>query len=133
MQIINALKQELEVMRISFDGIKLLQVKDGVVVARVQHEKNSFVLKYFQRDDFKREILNYKILKELHIPTLQVVSFTESSLLLEDILCSQIYRMGNNSDLDNSVVAKLISKWYRELHAKGYAYVEKTVIICIVI
>lgn len=125
MEIINVLKQELETMRISFDGIELLQVKDGVVVARVQHQKISFILKYFQRDDFKREILNYQILQQLHIPTLQVISFTESSLLLEDILCSQVYRMGNESDLDNPVVAKLISKWYRELHANGYAYVKK--------
>lgn len=125
MEIINALKQELETMRISFNGIELIQVKDGVVVARVRHQKNSFVLKYFQTDDFKREILNYQILQELQIPTLQVVSFTESSLLLEDILCSPVYRMGNESDLDNPVVAKLISKWYRELHANGYAYVEK--------
>lgn len=126
MEIINVLKQELYTMRISFDRIELLQVKDGVVVARVQHRKNSFVLKYFQRDDFKREIVNYRILQGLQIPTLQVISCTESSLLLEDILCNQIYRMGTKSDLDNPVVAKLISKWYRELHANGYAYVKKS-------
>lgn len=126
MEIINVLKQELNTMRISFDRIDLLQVKDGVVVARIQHKNFSFVLKYFQRDDFKREILNYRILQELQIPTLQVISFTESSLLLEDILCNQVYRMGNKSDLDNPEVAKLISKWYRELHANGYAYVKKS-------
>lgn len=125
MEIINLLKQELDIMHIPFNKINLLQVKDGVAVARVQHQKGSFVLKYFQRDDFKREILNYQILQELQIPTLQVFSLTESSILLEDILCNQTYRMANETDLDDPDVAKLIAKWYRSLHAKGYEYVSK--------
>ncbi|MCH5199203.1 MAG: hypothetical protein J1E34_09905 [Oscillospiraceae bacterium] len=122
---IDILKQELNNMQIQFDRIEPIREKDGAMVARVYHSDNSFVLKHFQRDDFKREILNYKILRDLKIPTLQVISFNESSILLEDVLCSKIYRMGNEDDLDDPAVAKQIAKWYRLLHEKGYEYVSK--------
>lgn len=116
-------KQQLHKMHMPFRKIDILRNKDGVIVARVYQNKDSVILKYFQRKDFTREIQNYKILSELEIPTIHVISSTENALLLEDILCSPVYRMGTENDLADPVCARHIAKWYKKLHAKGYDYI----------
>lgn len=122
---IDVLKQELYKMQVPFSKIDLIQIKDGVVVARVYCNSDSMIIKYFQKDDFKREIRNYQLLSGLQIPVLHMISSTESSILLEDVLCSTFYRMGIERDLDDPVVAKLIAKWYKQLHTNGYDYISK--------
>ena len=52
------IKQELKKLNILYSDIELIQNKDGVIVARVQSESKSFIIKYFQNEIYKREISN---------------------------------------------------------------------------
>ena len=119
------IKQELKKLNISYIGIELVQNKDGVTVARVQSDKNSYIIKCFQTEEYKREINNYKLLKSLNIPTVTVIVFTDSAVLMEDISQSETLRLGAKDDLDDEIVARKIAEWYRLLHTNGRAYVQK--------
>ena len=106
-------------------AIRILQEKDGVVVARIHCKNESFVMKLFQKQEFCREILNYKILSSLNIPTLNIISATDRALLMEDVGISSTYRLGIDKDLDDPEIAMLIAKWYKLLHHRGYQYIEQ--------
>ena len=119
------IKQELKKLNILYSDIVLVQNKDGVIVARVQSESKSFIIKYFQNENYKREISNYKLLKSLNIPTIQTIGFTDSAIVMEDISQNKFYRLGRKEDLDDEVVAQRIAEWYRLLHTNGRAYVQE--------
>ncbi len=96
-----------------------IQSKDGVHVYRVLAEKGRYVLKYFEAEPFRREIRAYQILAFAGIPTVEVFSYTDRSLLMEDISHSRFFRMGREEDLSDSGTARRIAGWYRQLHEKG--------------
>lgn len=103
--IILKIKQELKKLNIPYSTIDLIQNKDGVIVARVQSDAKSYIIKYFQNEDFKREITNYQLLKSLNISTVNVFGFTDSAILMEDVSQSDIFRLATNEDLDDVVIA----------------------------
>lgn len=122
------IRMELDRMGIPFHDmgdICILQDKDGIVVARVQGDARSCVLKCFQNGAHRREISNYRVLQSLNIPTIAVVAETDSALLLEDLDDSPVYRLGTASDLADPVVARRLAGWYRQLHQRGYSYVAR--------
>lgn len=119
------IRSELTKMNIDYKSIRILQEKDGIVVARIHCANKSFVMKLFQRPAFRREIGNYKILSSLHIPTLNIISATDKALLMEDVGNSNTYRLGIDKDLDDPEIAVLIAKWYKQLHHKGYKFIEQ--------
>lgn len=113
------LKQELKKLNVSNSNITIIQSKDGVIVARVQVNATSYIIKYFHKDEHKREIKNYKILKSLSIPTINLLGSTDSSILMEDISQSDIFRLAAKEDLDDVVVASQIAEWYKLLHTSN--------------
>lgn len=120
--------KELEKLGLSNkDYISLNEIrnKDGVYLYRVKYYDEFYVLKYFLNDEYTREIENYSILKELNIPTIKVFGYTKRSLLLEDLEKSETHRLGVETDLSDSVVAKALAKWYIKLHKEGAKYVYK--------
>ena len=114
--IILKIKQELKKLNIPYSTIDLIQNKDGVIVARVQNGTTSYIIKYFQNDDYKREIKNYQLLKTLNIPTVNVFGFTDSTILMEDVSQNDVFRLATNEDLNDVVVASKIAEWYKLLH-----------------
>lgn len=98
--------------------IDMISSKKGVHVYRVYSGNDTFILKYFENIDDRREILNYKILQSLGVPTLKVVGSTDDCLLIEDINKS-IYRYAVSDDLNDPSVAKHLAQWYRRLHDAG--------------
>lgn len=78
-----------------------------------------------QRREFRREISNYKTLWSLNIPTLNIISATDKTLLMEDVGNGNTYRLGTDKDLDDPEIALLIAKWYKLLHHRGYKYIEQ--------
>lgn len=114
---------ELNALHIACDSISILQNKDGVAVARIVSGDKSYVLKCFQKDEHRRELQNYRLLASLCIPTIRVIASTDSALLLEDMDCSPVYRLGIREDLSDPEVARRIAVWYRQLHSRGYDYV----------
>ena len=117
------IKQELKSLNVSFSNIELIQSKDGVIIAGVQTDEKSYIIKYFQNEDFKREIKNYQFLKVLNIPTVNVIGFTDSAILMEDISQSDTFRLGIKEDLNDVVIALKIAEWYKILHTGSKDFV----------
>lgn len=114
---------ELNKMDFACDSLELIRSKDGVTVARVQTENKSYIIKYFEREEFKREIENYKMLASLQIPTINVHATTDSAILMDDITASSVYLLGVEQDLSDVEVARCVARWYKQLHRHGYAFV----------
>jgi len=115
--------EELGLTSLETVTISKIRDKDGIFLYRIYTGEETYVLKYFINEAFKREILNYKILSDLGIPTIKVVSYTENALLLEDLEKSENYRLGNKSDLSDPDVAKALARWFTKLHHEGAKYV----------
>lgn len=118
------IKQELKKLNIPYNTIDLIQNKDGVIVARVQSDAKSYIIKYFQNEDFKCEITNYQLLKSLNISTVNVFGFTDSAILMEDISQSDTFRLATKEDLDDVVIASEIAEWYKLLHTRSKDFAE---------
>lgn len=119
----NNIRGELNNMGIVCDRISLLQDKDGITVARVTSGENNYVVKYFRKEEYKREIKNYHLLSSMCVPTIRVIDTTENALLLEDIDRSPVYRLAVLEDMSDSETARCLAVWYKQLHSKGYDYV----------
>lgn len=117
--------EQLHEMNISYHTISMIQENDGIFVARIHHNSGTYILKYFQNREHRREITNYKILEKLHIPTLTVLHSTDCALLIADIKVSSTHRLGIANDLKDIEVATRIADWYRLLHQNGYDYVAR--------
>lgn len=102
--------------------IKEIRNKDGVFLFRIIDNKNTYVLKYFVKDEYKREIANYKLLKKLGIKTIRDYGYTDNAILLEDLESSKKYRLGIDKDLKDKEVAKALATWYINLHNKGVSF-----------
>lgn len=118
------IKQELKKLNTPYSTIDLIQNKDGVIVARVQSDEKSYIIKYFQNEDFKREIKNYQLLYDLSIPTVKVFGFTDSAILMEDISQSDTFRLATKEDLDDVAIASKNAEWYKLLHTRSKDFAE---------
>lgn len=115
------LHNQLTLMGINYSDLSEIRTKDGVSVWRVSTEKESYVMKYFDKQEYRREITNYQILNSLGIPTLKIIAYTNYSLLMEDIEHGA-FRLGTVEDINNPKIAVLIANWYKKLHEKGREY-----------
>lgn len=116
--------QQLNRLGVAGENLTILQNKDGITVARVAGEGYSYILKYFQNEAFRREIANYSRLSALGIPTVPVIASTDSAILLEDLDCSPVYRLGTLQDMSDAEIARRLATWYKRLHQSGYDYVK---------
>ena len=114
-------ESELQHMGISFTSIALIRNKDDVSVWRITTVDNSYVMKCFDKPEYRREIANYKLLKLLGVPTLKMIAHTDSSLVMEDIERST-YRLGTMEDINDPKIAEKIALWYKTLHQNGREY-----------
>ncbi|MHB1485778.1 MAG: nucleotidyltransferase domain-containing protein [Saccharofermentanales bacterium] len=114
-------KSELQYMNIDFDTLTLIRNKDGVSVWRITTDTDSFVMKCFDKPEYRREITNYQILISLNVPTLKVIAYTDCSLLIEDIERSA-YRLGTIEDMNDPNIAGKIAVWYKILHQNTLEY-----------
>lgn len=112
---------ELKSMNIPFNELDLIRYKDGIAVWRVVACNNSYVIKSFDKAEYRREIANYKLLNSIGVPTLKLIAHTESSFVMEDIEKSE-YRLGLPEDMNNPKVAGKIALWYKTLHHNGRKY-----------
>jgi hypothetical protein len=112
---------------INRDNIILEKIrnKDGIYLYKVKYNNDFFVLKYFLTDEYRREIGNYSLLKQLGVPTIRVFGVTSKSILLEDLNQSRNYRLGKESDLSDLEIAKALAKWYIVLHSRSSSYISK--------
>ena len=102
---------ELKKLGIVCNSFSVLQDKDGITAARIVSGAESYVLKCFPKDEYKREIENYRLLASLEIPTIRVIASTDSALILEDVEYNSIYRLGTQEDMSAPNVARRIAVW----------------------
>lgn len=114
-------ESELLRMNIAFNELSLISNKDGISVWRVITDTSSYVMKCFDKPEYRREIANYQLLNSLGIPTLKMVAHTDCSLVMEDIKRSE-YRLGTPEDMRDPNIAERIALWYRTLHQNGREY-----------
>lgn len=83
---------ELRRMGVPYHGLFVLREKDGVTVARVKNNAQSYIVKCFENEGFKREIMNCRLLLSLQIPTMKVLAETDSAILPEDMGTGEILK-----------------------------------------
>lgn len=122
------LYKELNALGLSeSSSIKIHEIrnKDGVYLYKIEYMGANYVLKYFEKDEYKREIVNYALLKQLGVPTIKHLGSTENSILLEDLESSSCFRLGIEEDMSDVEVARKLALWYKQLHSKGATYLAK--------
>ncbi len=117
-----ALQREFKKLEMHPQTFTVLQDKDGVTVLQMEYFGRSYVMKYFEKPEYRREIKLYTVLKRLGIPTLHIASSSDASLVLEDLSCSPVYRLGEEQDMADPDVARALARWYKALHQNGAAY-----------
>lgn len=126
MNVIEDIYKELAKLGLSennYINLQEIRNKDGIYLFRVTYKNKHYVVKYFLKEEYIREIKNYLILNELNILTIKVFGHTDRSLLFEDLEESKNYRLGVGSDLSDIEVAKALASWYIDLHNKGKKYI----------
>lgn len=113
---------ELIKYHINDPKIECLSNKDGVLVYKVSNNGNNYVLKYFMKDEYKREITYYSLLNKLGIKTITVIGYTGNSILMEDINVSEDYRLATKDDLKRNEVVLSLAEFYCDLHKAGIKY-----------
>ena len=113
---------ELKKMHLESAHCALLYRKEETILYKVYGERISGILKYYLTEDAKREIENYRLLAQLHIPTPQLFAATDSAILMEDLSAHPVYRLGTEEDVSAPAVAEKIAIWYRCLHDQSRSH-----------
>ncbi|MCL2522745.1 MAG: GNAT family N-acetyltransferase [Erysipelotrichales bacterium] len=98
---------------------RLIRAKDGVYVYKCLYSNVPAVVKYFEKEEDRREILNYQILVQHEIPTIKTYALGKAIIVMEDISISNDWRLGVAEDLEDVAVAKTLAQWYFTFHEKG--------------
>ena len=101
-----------------------ISAKQGVHVYRCDYGGVPAVVKYFENEDDRREILNYRILARHGVPTIAPYAMGSATIVLEDVSVSEEWRLGVAEDLEDTDVAKSLAQWYFAFHESGAAAAE---------
>ena len=97
-------------------NLQLISSESGVHVHRGLYNGKPAVLKQFDNEDDRREILNYRILQRHGIPTIKTFLLGEDSLIMEDVDASKDWRLGQEEDIADTQVAEGLARWYFAFH-----------------
>ena len=102
-------------------GVETISVRPGHRLYRIRTHRCAYVLKSFPVGNPGNEIKGYSLLRQLGVPTLEVIAMTETDLLLEDLTCSETWRLANEPDAGDRHVGRAVARWYWHFHEKGSA------------
>ncbi|MCL2409694.1 MAG: aminoglycoside phosphotransferase family protein [Oscillospiraceae bacterium] len=105
-------------------NFRLIRAKSGVYVYRCLYDGIPAVIKYFEKEDDRREILNYRILARHGIPAIKTLALGKAALVMEDISISEDWRLGVSEDFADADVARSLAQWYFTFHENGSAVPE---------
>lgn len=120
-----SIQEQLTKIKIPYEEVSEIYSKDGIYIYSVKSGRKNYVLKYFEKEEYRREIKNYLILHQLNIPTIPLIAYTDKSILLINIEESNKYRFGTQNDMNDTEIFTKLARWYHMLHEKGKAYVKK--------
>ena len=103
---------------------RLINAKGGIYVYKCLYGDAPAVAKYFEKEDDRRELSNYRILAQHGIPTIQTLALGKATLVMEDMSASEDWRLGTAEDLADIDVAKSLAQWYFAFHENGAAVSE---------
>ena len=103
---------------------RLINAKSGVYVYKCLYDGVPAVVKYFEKEDDRREILNYRILTQHDIPTIKTLVLGKTAFVMEDISVSEHWRLGIAEDFKDADVTKALAQWYFRFHENGSAVPE---------
>jgi len=101
--------------------LQLIRAKSGVHVYKCLYDGIPAVVKYFEHESDRREILNYRILARHGIPTIKTLAKAAATLVMEDITTSDDWRLGIPEDFTDTSVAESLARWYFTFHENGKA------------
>ena len=104
--------------------LRLISDNEGVYVYKCLYDSISAVVKYFEKEDDRREILNYRLLARHNIPTIKTLALGTATLVMEDISVSEEWRLGIPDDFNDLDVAKGLAQWYFTFHENGVSVPE---------
>ena len=113
---------ELKKYGIEEAQISCLSDKDGILVYQLASGGQHYVLKYFVKEDYQREIYYYQLLNKLAIKTINIYGHTDKSILMENINFNEDYRLANKEDLEVKEIIVSLADYYHELHDKGKVF-----------
>ncbi len=99
--------------------VETISVRPGHRLYRILTHRCSFVLKSFSCNRPGNEIEAYSLLGQLGVPTIRVIAKTATDLLLEDLTCSDKWRLATESDVRERSVGEAVARWYWHFHQKG--------------
>jgi len=103
---------------------RLINAKGGVYVYKCLYDGTPAVVKYFEKEDDRREIFNYRLLAQHNIPTIKTLALGTTALVMEDISVSEQWRLGTAEDFKDADVTKSLAQWYFTFHENGAAVSE---------
>ena len=119
------IKQDLhDVSSKPIRSFRLINAKSGVYVYKCLYDGTPAVVKYLEKEDDRREILNYRILAQHGIPTIKTYALGKTAFVMEDITVSEDWRLGIAEDLHDVDVARSLAQWYFMFHENGTAVSE---------
>lgn len=119
-KITNLIQRDLqEISSKPIQDFRLIQAKGGVYVYKCLYNSTPAIAKYFEEEDGRREISNYRILEQYGIPTIKTYALGKASFIMEDISFSKNWRLGIAQDLADIDVAQSLAHWYFTLHEIG--------------
>lgn len=107
--------------------VESISVRPGHRLYRILTHRCSYVLKSFLRNAPANEIRGYSLLRQLGVPTIRVIAKTGTDLLLEDLTCSDTWRLATESDVSERSVGEAVARWYWHFHQKGSSLAESGV------
>lgn len=108
---------EARKMEFECTSLEHMRSKDGVHLWRIFRGDDSFVLKHFEKAEYRREIENYRLLKKHGVPTLKIYGETDCAILMEDISRSEKFRLGEERDMSDPEIAAKLARWFKKLHS----------------
>ena len=101
--------------------VETISVRPGHRLYRIRSHRRSCVLKSFPVRNPGNEIRSYGLLRRLGVPTIKVIGQTKSDLLLEDLTCSDTWRLATEMDVCDRHVGAAVARWFWQFHARGAA------------
>ena len=111
---------ECERMSVKVKAVDLMREKDGIGLYAAQSVDGArYVLKFFDNETYRREIVHYQQLQSVGIPTIPLIATTEKALLMEDLSYSDTWRLGEPEDMQSEKIVCVLAAWYQKLHGLG--------------
>lgn len=107
------------------ETFEVLSNKDGVVVVELSALEGRPVLKYFEKEIYRREIAYYRLFDQWQLKTMSVLAYYPDGLLLENIHENPDFDLTSKADLEEKTHLVALAQWYRALHEKGRIYAQE--------